>query len=34
MTLIPIVLAGGGWGFLKVTKKNDKHIQPQGQIDP
>jgi len=27
------MLAGGTRGILKVTKKNDKQIPPQGQID-
>lgn len=34
IALIPIILAGGAWGIVKVTKKNDKHIPPQGQVDP
>lgn len=33
IALIPIMLAGGTRGILKVTKKNDKQIPPQGQID-
>jgi len=34
MALIPMILAGGAWDVVKVTKKTDKHIPSQGQIDP
>lgn len=34
IALVPIILAGGVWGILQVTKKSNKQIPPQGQIDP